>query len=177
MTMHLYAGTVLSMLVRQYPIPWMSAVLVVASAVIASVLGYLVANGASPTWYAGLAKPPLAPSGIAIILAWPVVIIAVVAGALLVVKAAGSFREASSALGLYFLLLAGGMIWNLAFFGLGDAGLAFGVMTVLLILDFALLREFDRHSRTAALIQLPYLGWLLFAAYLTATLWGLNRAI
>ena len=177
MTMHLYAGTVLSMLVRQYPIPWMSAVLVVASAVIASVLGYLVANGASPTWYAGLAKPPLAPSGIAIILAWPVVIIAVVAGALLVVKAAGSFREASSALRLYFLLLAGGMIWNLAFFGLGDAGLAFGVMTVLLILDFALLREFDRHSRTAALIQLPYLGWLLFAAYLTATLWGLNRAI
>ena len=165
------------MLVRQYPIPWMSAVLVVASATIVSILGYLVAHGASPTWYAGLAKPPLAPSGIAIVLAWPVVMIAVVAGALLVVKAAGSFREASSALGLYFLLLAGGMIWNLAFFGLGDAGLAFGVMTILLILDFALLREFDRHSRAAALIQLPYLGWLLFAAYLTATLWGLNRAI
>jgi translocator protein len=165
------------MLVRQYPTPWMSAALVVASAAIVCVLGYLVANGAPPTWYAGLAKPPLAPPGLAIVLAWPVAMIAVVAGALLVVKAAGSFRDASSALGLYFLLLAGGMIWNLAFFGLGDTGLAFGIMTILLLLDFALLREFDRHSRIAALIQLPYLGWLLFAAYLTATVWGLNRAI
>ena len=164
------------MVVRRYPMPWVSAALVVASAAIASFLGLLVSDGASRNWYAGLDKPPLAPSGSFLILAWPVVMIAVVAGALLVVKQAGSFRDSSGALGLYFLLLAGGMIWNLAFFGLGDTGLAFGVVTILLILDFALVREFDRHSRTAALIQLPFLGWLLFAAYLTATVWGLNQA-
>ncbi len=165
------------MLVRRYPMPWMSAVLVVASAAIASLLGFLVSDVASRNWYTGLDKPPLAPAASFLVLAWPVVMTAVVAGALLVVKQTGNFRDASGALGLYFLLLAGGMIWNLAFFGLGDTGLAFGVMTILLILDFALVREFDRHSRTAALVQLPFLGWLLFATYLTATVWGLNRAI
>ncbi|MEQ8301423.1 MAG: TspO/MBR family protein [Hyphomonas sp.] len=156
--------------------PWMSAVLIVISAAGVSVLGLLLANDAAREWYSALIKPPLAPPGDVIILAWPVALIAVVAGALLVAKETGSFRDASSALGLYFTLLAGGMIWNLAFFGLADAGLAFGVMTVVLILAFALVREFDRYSRTAALLQLPYLGWLMFAAYLTAATWGINSA-
>jgi len=156
--------------------PWMSAVLIVISAAGVSVLGLLLANDAARAWYSALIKPPLAPPGDVIILAWPVTLIAVVAGALLVAKETGSFRDASSALGLYFTLLAGGMVWNLAFFGLADAGLAFGVMTVVLILAFALVREFDRYSRTAALLQLPYLGWLMFAAYLTAATWGINSA-
>jgi tryptophan-rich sensory protein len=154
--------------------PWMSAAMIVISAAVVSALGLLLANEAARDWYSGLTKPPLAPPGEVIIMAWPVALIAVVAGALLVAKETGSFRDASSALGLYFTLLAGGMIWNLAFFGLADAGLAFGVMTVLLLLAFALVREFDRYSRTAALILLPYLGWLMFAAYLTAATWGIN---
>ncbi|MEQ9435281.1 MAG: TspO/MBR family protein [Hyphomonas sp.] len=162
------------MVVRRYPMPWMSAVLIVISAAVVSVLGFLLANEAAREWYSGLVKPPLAPPGEVVVYAWPVALIAVVAGALRVAKATGSFRGASSALGLYFTLLAGGMIWNLAFFGLADAGLAFGVMTVVLILAFALVREFDRYSRTAALIQLPYLGWLMFAAYLSAATWGVN---
>jgi tryptophan-rich sensory protein len=154
--------------------PWMSAAMIVISAAVVSALGLLLANESARDWYSGLTKPPLAPPGEVIIMAWPVALIAVVAGALLVAKETGSFRDASSALGLYFTLLAGGMIWNLAFFGLADAGLAFGVMTVLLLLAFALVREFDRYSRTAALILLPYLGWLMFAAYLTAATWGIN---
>lgn len=148
--------------------------MIVISAAVVSALGLLLANESARDWYSGLTKPPLAPPGEVIIMAWPVALIAVVAGALLVAKETGSFRDASSALGLYFTLLAGGMIWNLAFFGLADAGLAFGVMTVLLLLAFALVREFDRYSRTAALILLPYLGWLMFAAYLTAATWGIN---
>ena len=160
--------------VREYPFPWASGVLVVASAVVACGLGLMVVSGASLEWYAGLAKPPLVPTGTAVMAAWPVALITVVAGALMVSKSAGSFRAASSALGLYFMLLGVGMIWNLAFFGLEDTGLAFCIMAGLLLLAFAMVREFDRHSRTAALIQLPYLGWLLFAPYMTASLWGAN---
>lgn len=164
------------MLVRRYTIPWMSAVLIVISAVVVSVLGLLLATDATRAWYSDLIKPPLAPPGEVVMYTWPVALIAVVTGALRVVEAAGSFRNASSALGLYFTLLAGGMVWNLAFFGLADAGLAFGVVTVVLILAFALVREFDRYSRTAALMQFPYLAWLMFAAYLTAATWGINAA-
>jgi translocator protein len=127
-------------------------------------------------WYATLKLPPLAPPGLLLVLAWPAALTAVVAGALLTLRCAGNFREASSALGLYFTLLAGAMIWNVAFFGLADAGLAFGVIIVVLLLDVALVQELDRFSRVAALIQLPCIGWLMFAAYFTGNVWGLNPA-
>ena len=85
-------------------------------------------------------------------------------------------RGASRPLRLWGWQLAANALWAPAFFGLHSPRLAMVVMVALLILTGLTIRGFLSTRRLAGYLMLPYLAWCLFAAYLNAGFWLLNRA-
>ena len=67
------------------------------------------------------------------------------------------------------------MAWSLAFFRLRSPGSGLVVILVLLVAIAVTIVLFDRSSRTAALLLVPYLLWVCFAAALNFAFWILNR--
>ncbi len=70
--------------------------------------------------------------------------------------------------------LAANACWTPAFFGLRSPPLALAVCLVLLVLIVATVRAFLPLRRAAAWLLAPYLGWTIYATYLTAGFWWLN---
>ena len=65
--------------------------------------------------------------------------------------------------------------WPILFFGLEARLVAFFWLLLLLVLVVRMTRIFRRHSALAALLQVPYLVWLVFAGYLNFAVWLINR--
>lgn len=80
-------------------------------------------------------------------------------------------RAASFWLLPYALQLTANFIWPLLFFRTGWLGAAFFWLLLLLLLVILTALRLSAVSRTAALLQIPYLLWLLFAGYLNLSVW------
>ena len=100
--------------------------------------------------------------------------------ALMGVGAARVYRaEASSArsgaLGTFLLQLVFNFLWSILFFNMERYGAALLWLGALWALVLWMILRFARVDRAAARLQIPYLLWLLFAAYLNFAIWWLNR--
>lgn len=67
------------------------------------------------------------------------------------------------------------LLWTPLFFGLGLRGWALVDLGALLLALLATLASLWFRFRPAALLLLPYLGWVAFATALNAEVWWLNR--
>jgi benzodiazapine receptor len=157
-------------------VDWPGAALVTAGTLGALLAGHALSPGGADPWYAGLRKAPLNPPDIAFAIIWPLLFALMLAGALMVLHEAGSFKRASAAMGLYFTMLAANVCWSLFFFGFRDPAVALGVLTALWLLVVTMMLRFAIHSPRAALLQVPYLVWVTFAGYLNASIWIFNPA-
>jgi len=155
---------------------WPGAALIAAGTLGALVLGALLSPGSDDPWYADLRKAPLTPPDFAFALIWPVLFALMLAGALMVLHEAGSFKRASAAMGLYFTMLAANVSWSLFFFGFRDPAVALGVLVALWLLVATTMLRFAIHAPRAALLQVPYLVWVTFAGYLNFYVWAFNPA-
>ena len=72
-------------------------------------------------------------------------------------------------------LLLGFFFWSSIFFNLQAFGFAFFWLLLLWILVLAMATVFLKTDPLAAKLQIPYLLWLAFAAYLNLGVWYLNR--
>ncbi len=70
--------------------------------------------------------------------------------------------------------LAVNVSWSFAFFAARSVGLGLVVAVLLVAAVATMIVMFLRVDRTAALLQLPYLGWVSFALLLNATIWRIN---
>ncbi len=126
-------------------------------------------------WYAQLRRPPLTPPGWLFAPVWTVLYALMGLAAWLVWQRAGWFAAAwPLALFLLQLLLNG--LWSYLFFGWQRPGLALLDLLALWLVVLSTIRVFERHHQTAALLLVPYLLWLSFAAYLNLGFWLLNRS-
>jgi tryptophan-rich sensory protein len=66
--------------------------------------------------------------------------------------------------------------WPAAFFGMRNTALGLPVIALMLLLTAMTIRAFHPRSRPAGLLLVPYLAWTLFATYLNAGFWWLNRS-
>ena len=116
-------------------------------------------------WHATLQKPSFTPPAIALLMA---------------IAAWTFWRHAENA-GLrrtgviwFGVQLVLNVAWTFAFFGLHQPG--YGVVTILFLLLAILITivVFDRASRTASLLLVPYFLWVAFAAALNAGTFLLN---
>jgi translocator protein len=153
--------------------PLLGLVGFLAASFAAAALGNLFTGPAIPDWYATLEKPGFTPPSWVFGPAWTTLYILMAVAAWRVWTRAG-FRDASTALTLYFIQLALNAAWSMIFFGLRAPGWALIEILVLLAAIVATTVLFFRHSRLAGWLMVPYVGWVTFATALNGAIWWLN---
>ena len=135
-----------------------------------SLLGGRATLPALALWYPALAKPSWTPPGWVFGPVWTLLYPTMaVAGWL-------AWREGRSRRGtlLYLLQLTLNAAWPWFFFGERRIGWALVCVVVLWFVILGTIVAFWRVSRGAAVLMLPYLGWVGFALALNAALWRMN---
>lgn len=139
---------------------------IVAATSIVAALGGLVSGGGEDEWYRALKKAPGTPPDFVFAVVWPLLYSLMTIGAVLAWNAAGSWRRADEALGVYFLQLAANLGWSALFFHLHQPLAALIDLGILWVLIAVMIREFAPLSRVGAQLQVPYIVWVSFALYL-----------
>lgn len=148
-------------------------VLLAASALVAA-LGGLATGSNVDGWYAAADKAPWTPPNWLFGPVWTVLYIAMAVAAWLVWRCRASGTRA--ALTVYAVQLVLNLLWTPAFFGLypvwGTPALwaAFAIIVALAVAVAVTVLRFGPISRTAGLLMLPYLTWVVFASSLN--LWA-----
>ncbi|MFO1183389.1 MAG: TspO/MBR family protein [Bauldia sp.] len=147
--------------------------LALAPVVAAAVIGNIATIPAIDSWYAGLAKASFNPPNAVFAPVWTLLYL-LMAYAFFRVLAAPAQDGKGSAIALFLLQIALNAGWSWAFFGFRNplAGLLVIVLLALAIL--ATIRAFARIDRVAAILLVPYLAWVSFAATLNFEVWRLN---
>ncbi len=83
-------------------------------------------------------------------------------------------KNRSRGLNLFIAQLVVNFFWSLIFFNLQAFGLALLWLVLLWVLVLGMILTFRRVDPLAAWLQVPYLLWLTFAAWLTWGVWRLN---
>ncbi|MCR9200040.1 MAG: tryptophan-rich sensory protein [Planctomycetaceae bacterium] len=123
-------------------------------------------------WYRSLVRPPLTPPGWLFGPVWTILYIMIAVSGWLV-WSRGSLGKVR-ALGIYAIQLVLNAGWSAIFFGLQRPGLAAMEIACLWVSIVATIVVFDRHSRPAAALLIPYLLWVSFASYLNVGFWLCN---
>ena len=124
--------------------------------------------------FSALRQPPLSPPGWVFPVAWTILYLLMGVGMAIVWRKSDGERR-RRAVTLWGVQLAANFLWPLLFFLWQLRLLSLVWLAVLLILVANMTSEFEKTSVTAARMQIPYLLWLLFAAYLNLGVWILNR--
>ena len=123
--------------------------------------GFLTRNS-TQLYQNAIVQPPLSPPAIV----FPI-------GAARIFPAPNSTARTRSLL-VYLIQLAFNFFWSILFFNLQRFGLAFLWLIALWMLILLMIRQFRKVDPLAALLQIPYLLWVTFAAYLNLGVWLLN---
>lgn len=123
--------------------------------------------------FAELEQPPLSPPGWLFPAAWTLFY------TLMGISSARIFLsesfEKKGALTIYAVQLIVNALWTPIFFELELRLVAFVWILILISLVIYMIVRFHRIDRAAAYLQLPYLAWLIFAAYLNMGVYLLNK--
>ena len=134
--------------------------------------GWLSREGAS--WYQEFAaKPPLSPTGWVFPVVWGILFALMGIGAARVSLTPPS-PERSAGLNLWTAQLVVNFFWSLIFFNLRSYGFDLVWLGLLWVLILWMIFAFRKTDKPAAWIQIPYLLWVTFAAYLNWGVWVMN---
>jgi benzodiazapine receptor len=126
-------------------------------------------------WYATLQRPAFAPPNSAFPIVWPILYAVMAISAWLMWRAPGKDEDRRLAIIWFFIQLAIGVFWSVAFFTLHSPALGLVTILIFLVAIAVTIVLFDRLSRLAALLLLPLLLWVAFATSLNFAIWFLNR--
>ena len=134
--------------------------------------GWLTREGAR-LYSQTILQPPLSPPAPVFPAVWALLYLLMGIGAARVWLRPSS-RDRTRGLALFGVQLAFNFVWSLIFFTGRAYGFALVWLAVLWALIAGMIVLFRRTDRTAALLQIPYLLWVTFAAYLNFGVWVLN---
>ena len=139
---------------------------------VGALAGWLTRDGNE--WYRQyVQQPPLSPPAIVFPIVWGILYALLGIGAARV-----SLTEPSPArslgLNLFIVQLIVNFFWSLIFFNLRAYGFALFWLLLLWVLIIWMIAAFWQTDRIAAWLQVPYLLWVTFAAYLNWGVWALN---
>ena len=118
-------------------------------------------------------QPPLSPPAILFPIVWTVLYALMGISAARISIAPDSPAKDRS-LNLFVAQLIVNFFWSPIFFNTGAYGFAFLWLLLLIVLVAWMILTFRKVDPLAAWLQVPYLLWLLFAAYLNYGVWQLN---
>ena len=134
--------------------------------------GWLTREG-TELYRTTIIKPPFSPPGIVFPIAWSVLFALMGVGAARIYLSPAS-NDRSRALGVFLLQLVFNFFWSIIFFNLQNFGLALLWLVVLWVLILWMIKCFYTIDPLSAWLQIPYLFWVTFAAYLNFGVWRLN---
>jgi len=153
---------------------WKTYVFFITLSEAVGILSGLLSRGGQALFADTVAQPPLSPPGWVFPIAWTILYALMGYGAARVYLTAESKRR-SVGLNLFIAQLIVNFFWSPIFFNAQSYGFALLWLLLLLGLVLAMTYFFWKTDKKAALAQLPYILWLLFAAYLNYGVWQLNR--
>lgn len=144
--------------------------------VITELVGVLsgLITGSAFSYYSVLTKPPLSPPGLVFPIVWFILYALMGISAYLIYASDVDYDKKKFALTIYGIQLFVNFLWSIVFFKLEQIGLSVAVIIVLLILIIYMITVFRKIKPAAAYINLPYLLWTIFAAYLNIGILILN---
>ncbi len=149
----------------------------IVSILIALAVGGLsaLATRGSMDIYSEITKPPLAPPSILFPIVWSILFI------LMGISSAGIYEKIKSgpvkstnALTVYAVNLGVNFLWSIIFFNLEAYLFAFVWLLLLIAIIITMIIEFYKIEPWTAYLQIPYLLWCIFAAYLNLAIYILN---
>lgn len=141
---------------------------------LAGVLGSVFTYASIPTWYASLQKPTFTPPNWLFGPAWLTLYTLMGISLYIVWKKGLDKKDVRLSVGLFGAQLALNSLWSFLFFGLKDLRLAFFEIVVLWVFIVASIASFYKVSKKAAMLLVPYILWVSFAALLNYSVWMLN---
>ena len=136
----------------------------VALSLIVGYLSMLLQRESLEVWYPLLRKSSLTPPGYVFAIVWSILYVLMGVSVALVSRARTNYSWVLVL--LFYLQLLLNLMWSFCFFFLQLPLLALVVLFALMLCVAAyVVGAYDRH-RWASLLNVPYLLWLLFAAYL-----------
>jgi len=141
---------------------------------LAGIIGSYFTINSIPIWYAALNKPSLNPPNWVFGPVWISLYTLMGISLYVVWINRKKLHGVKSTLTIFFIQLILNALWSIAFFGMHNIGLALVVIIFLWIFILAMIISFYRVSRPAGLLQIPYIIWVCFAAYLNYSIFMLN---
>lgn len=122
-----------------------------------------------------LEMPPFAPPAWLFPIVWTILYTLMGISAYYIKSSGSDSNKIEKALKIYYYQLAINFLWPTLFFNFGKY--LFSFFWLLLLLGFVvwMIGEFSKISKSAAYLNIPYLVWLIIAAYLNGGIWWLNR--
>ena len=139
---------------------------------VGALAGWLTRNGMA-FYKEFVEKPALAPPAIVFPIVWGILYALMGIGAARVSLTPPS-KERSLGLNLFVVQLIVNFFWSLIFFNLRTYGFALLWLGILWVLIVWMIGAFRQTDSWAAWLQIPYLLWVTFAAYLNWGVWVLN---
>ena len=118
-------------------------------------------------------QPPASPPAFVFPIVWTILFTLMGIGAAHIYSSPAS-NARSKALLLFFIQLAFNFFWSILFFNFQAFALAFFWLFILWLLIIGMILSFYKVDKQSAVLQIPYLLWVTFAAYLNLGVWLLN---
>ncbi|WP_416832334.1 MAG: TspO/MBR family protein [Erythrobacter sp.] len=148
------------------------AIVAAIAAAIVAVLGATITD--LGPWYQGLAKPSWNPPDWVFPIGWTLIYALNTAAIVSAWRAAPTPRVSDTVIGLFALNAFLNITWSMIFFRIQRPDWAFIEVLLLWLSILALIMYSWRVSKSAALLFLPYLFWVTFAAALNLAVVDLN---
>ena len=140
----------------------------------AAALGSVSTSSSLKSWYPTLKKPSWNPPNYLFAPVWTVLYLLMAVSAWMVWQRV-SHQGISVPITLFLIQLLLNAAWSVIFFGLQSPRWAFVEVLCLWVAIACTMISFWSVSTLAAVLMLPYLAWVSFAAYLNGVIWRLNR--
>lgn len=140
---------------------------------LAGIVATLITKDGMQT-YAMLEKPEFSPPAIVFPIVWTVLYILMGISSYLILTSGASKAKTEKALMLYWYQLAVNFLWPTFFFNFEWYLFSFVWILILWVLVLLLILSCLKVDKRAALLNVPYLIWLTFAAYLNLAIWWMN---
>ena len=137
-----------------------------------AILGGIVTYIGMPR-FQNTVQPPLSPPAYLFPIVWTLLFLLMSVSAAIIYDSDDEISP--KALFLYMIQLTLNFWWCVLFFGFRLYFFSFIWLLLLLLTVFIMTVLFYRVNKLAGILQIPYILWLTFAAYLTFGIWFLNR--
>ncbi len=130
------------------------------------ILGSIIGLIISPFMnYQDLNKPPLSPPGITFPVVWTI---------LYIIMGYSFYKQNEQNKHIYYTQLIVNLLWSIFFFVFKWYLFSSLWIVLLIILVIIMIKKFYEENKISGLLNIPYLIWLIFAAYLSFGVYFLN---